>query len=181
MKKTLILLCCLLFINLSFVSCGDDEEDEVFITNEDQGKEMIKGKWIVESIKMESNYPSFDKSMNFSLLQSLQENILMMTFNNEYVTSTTVSKKDQSLSINSREKYFFQGNKLYIEDIIIKMTLECSYMISAKTLVMNQIFSRDIFIKTIETEGIINGIDSSNIIASIPYDFSGKLIYTAKK
>lgn len=182
MKKLLLLFCVFSFINLSFVSCGSDEDDETFVTNDAQAKEMIKGgQWTIKSIKLESNYSEFDKSMNESFVQSIQENILTMVFDGEYVVSTTTPKKSNNIVPNTREKYYFENNSLYVEDVDIKMTLRHSYKISEKTLVMTGDFTRDILVKTFEIDGIINGVDYTDIINAIPQNFSGKLIYTLKK
>lgn len=181
MKNLLLLFCLFSFINLSFVSCGSDEDDETFITNDAQAKEMIKGKWTVKSTKMESNYPQFDKSMNQSLVQSLQENVITMSFDGEHVVTATTPKKSQSIFPETIEKYYFENNSLYVDDVHIRMTLRHSYKISEKTLVMTGEFTRDILVKMLEIDGMINGVDYTEIISAIPQNFSGKLIYTLKK
>lgn len=181
MKKLLLLLCVFSFISLGFVSCGDDEDDETFVTNEAQAKEMIKGQWTVKSIKFESNYSQLNQSMNQSLAQSLQVNLTTMAFDGEYVVTTVTPKKDQSLGMGTREKYFFENGRLYVDDIDIKMTLEHSYKISGKTLLMTGDFTRAVLVKTLEIEGIQNGEDYTDIINAIPQNFSGKIVYTLKK
>ncbi|QIK61371.1 hypothetical protein G7050_16585 [Dysgonomonas sp. HDW5A] len=179
MKK--VLFCLLSCIFLGFSACGGDDEDEVFITDDAQAKEMIIGKWVVKSVKLESNYSPFDELINKSFVQSLQQNTINMVFDKEYVVTTTIPKKDPSLTLNSREKYYFENNKIYVEDIDIKETLTHTYKISNSLLEMRGDFTRDILIKMLKVEGTINGIDYTEFINSIPQNFSGKLIYTLKK
>lgn len=181
MKSIHFLSVILVSFSIIFNSCSSDNNNEVFITDETIAKEMIKGEWTTVSIISRTNYREFDKLLNKSYANILKENNLRMYFDNLYVTSTTQPKTVRGNPTSIQEKYFFENNLIYIEDISMKETLSHTYKISDTTLIMEGEFTRQTLIKMLQLEAENLGVDYSEIINAIPFDFSGNIIYTFKR
>lgn len=178
MRKFFYLFTLVIFTGLLFTACDRDEDDEVFYSG-NKAKEIIKGQWNLQSMEMKSNSADFDDRMN-SLFSLLLKNYYEMelTFKDEYVDSKMTPKNGDEPQVVS-EKYYINGNKMYVEDITLGETVTHDFILTNYRFeIIQKNIDKQLLIQILSSD---SSIDIEYIADMIPSNFMGEVTMKLKR